>query len=166
MCNQYLFEQQFWNYMTKNIPKDKLPYYTLAEKFSCDWNIIGGEYTRWFFDPTYSNSLNNQYKLYGNIKYDYPELLDNVSPIPVDIQIKVKQWLIWTTKRVFSFKSLSNLDTNTSNVLLRISVSKLRKLGLSQDVDNNIFSNLIETYRIRKKVYTDYYFTHILALPF
>ena len=133
--------------------------YWIPKKYSTieyhmDWQIIGKSFEKYFTDSRYVDFT-------GPIKPN-----DLTFEIWQEAQKSVRELLYWLSNNLFYPSRIVNSRHKTDMVLLRIAVSKLDKIKLPKYYIDAMFSNIIECYYSRKRVYTQFYYQQILGIPF
>lgn len=150
------FKPEFAQFIEDNLEKRYIPQYYPITGFKWDFSILE-DYSDVFVLP---ELLGITYTCVRRQPEDIPFEVwaNNINPI--------MNWVRKVTERVLYPDRMINTTIHTDRVKLRICVSELNKLTLPAHVKDLLFTNLIEIYYARKKVFEDYFFKKILGVPF
>lgn len=157
------FTKEFFEFLSKELSEDLMPYYTEYGAYRFDWSIIGGHLARLLFEPYYKQTLECLNKL--SVK-DREWLIQWGEELSIESQKTVLNWLRWISVNIFEIEKMTFDSIKTSRVLLRIAVSKLNNLDIDRKYKDYLFDNLIYSFYSRRRALDEYYFKYILELPF
>lgn len=131
----------------EGVPENLLPLWDDYCAYRCDWNIIGGEEAKKFFEPYY-RPINKKYFL------------------TVEQRFEIQKWLIRTSRKLFLPELMVGNSVTTDGVHLRICTSLLEKLNIPKQYKDYIFDNMLYCYWTRKRAYDSFYWKEIVEFPF
>ena len=131
-------------------------YWPDVESVYVDWGILG-KYAIAFFKTRDLSTIEENFR--SKISFESTLWSRN--------NTEIRSLLLWLrTKGPFTDDNLMKAKDKTNEVLLRIATGKLNNLSIDKSILIELHNHMCNCYQFRRKIYRDYYFRHILGVPF
>lgn len=131
----------------EGVPDYLLPLYNDHSGYRLDWNILGGEEAREYFEPYYK-PISSTYILSLEQRKEVQNLLRRIST------------------KIFLPELMVKSAVKTDHVQLRITAALVDKLKIPRIYRDMIFDNTIFCYWVRKRAYDTFFWKEIIQFPF
>lgn len=140
--------QYFISYIKQEgVPDNLLPLFTDNGGYRFDWNIVGGEEVRNYFEP-YRMPITKKYFFSLNQRIEVQKLVNRLSC------------------KIFLPELMTKNAIKTDQVQLRIAVAMLDKINIPTAYRSLLFDNFLYCYWVRKRAYDTFFWKEIIQFPF